>query len=272
MLLLIIRTALLYLLTMLSIKAMGKRQIGQLQPFEFVIILIISEMATLSLESNGTPLFNSIIPIVTLTLLQITIALINMKSQKFRTLVCGKPTVIVKNGEILEDAMRQLRLNTNDLLEQMRSKGFFDVAEVEFAIMETNGQLSIMPRADKRPVNPGDLNLIVENEKPAVSLILDGKIHHKHLLEQGKDLSWLLQKLKQYQISSPEEVFFFSIDGNDNIFCQLKAHSREQGNPPPIREDCQWAPPDSGQGTAPTSENERSSPSNEPSQKAKEQS
>ena len=116
MLLLIIRTALLYLLTMLSIKAMGKRQIGQLQPFEFVIILIISEMATLSLESNGTPLFNSIIPIVTLTLLQITIALINMKSQKFRTLVCGKPTVIVKNGEILEDAMRQLRLNTNDLL------------------------------------------------------------------------------------------------------------------------------------------------------------
>jgi uncharacterized membrane protein YcaP (DUF421 family) len=257
MLLLVIRTTLLYIITMLSMKAMGKRQIGQLQPFEFVIILIISEMATLSLETNGMPLVNSIIPIVTLTILQITIALINLKSQKFRTVVCGKPTVIVKNGEILEDQMRQLRLNTNDLLEQMRAKGFFDVAEVEFAIMETNGQLSIMPRADKRPINPGDLNLVVENEKPAVSLILDGKIHHKHLLEQKKDLVWLMKKLRQYNIEKPEDVFFFSIDGSGNIFCQLKSKSPEEGTPPPIREDNKSAPIGSGKGTEPAQKNKK---------------
>ena len=251
MLLLAIRTTLLYIITMLSMKAMGKRQIGQLQPFEFVVILIISEMATLSLENNGMPLMNSVIPIVTITLLQITIALVNMKSQKFRTIVCGKPTVIIKNGEIMEDEMRQLRLNTNDLLEQMRSKGFFDVAEVEFAIMETNGQLSIMPRADKRPVNPGDLNINVKNEKPAVSLILDGKIHHKHLMEQEKDIKWLMKKLHQYNIEKPEDVFFFSIDGSGNIFCQLKSQNPIEGNPPPIREDKKTAPKHSGQGTKP---------------------
>ncbi len=255
MLLLIIRTTLLYIITMLSMKAMGKRQIGQLQPFEFVVILIISEMATLALEGNGTPLFNSVIPIATLTLLQITIALINLKSQKFRTAVCGKPAVIVKNGEILEDQMRQLRLNTNDLLEQMRAKGFFDVAEVEFAIMETNGQLSIMPRADKRPVNPGDLNIRVKNEKPAVTLILDGKIHHKHLMEQEKDLKWLMKKLQQYNIEKPEDVFFFSIDGSGNIFCQLKSQSPTEGNPPPIREDKKTAPIGSGKGTQPVQKN-----------------
>ena len=106
MLLLVIRTLIVYILTMLSMKAMGKRQIGQLQPFEFVVILIISELATICLENNGLPLLNSIIPIVTITILQITIALINMKSQKIRVLVCGKPTVIIKNGEILEDEMK----------------------------------------------------------------------------------------------------------------------------------------------------------------------
>ncbi len=251
MLLLAIRTTLLYIITMLSMKAMGKRQIGQLQPFEFVVILIISEMATLSLEGNGVPLMNSIIPIVTITLLQISIALINMKSQKFRTVVCGKPTVIIKNGEIMEDEMRQLRLNTNDLLEQMRGKGFFDIAEVEFAIMETNGQLSIMPRADKRPVNPGDLKINVKNEKPAISLILDGKIHHKHLMEQEKDMKWLMKKLHQYNIEKPEDVFFFSIDGSGNIFCQLKSQNPTDGSPAPIREDKQTAPTDSGKGTRP---------------------
>lgn len=251
MLLLAIRTTLLYIITMLSMKAMGKRQIGQLQPFEFVVILIISEMATLSLEGNGVPLMNSIIPIVTITLLQISIALINMKSQKFRTVVCGKPTVIIKNGEIMEDEMRQLRLNTNDLLEQMRAKGFFDMAEVEFAIMETNGQLSIMPRADKRPVNPGDLNINVKNEKPAISLILDGKVHHKHLMEQERDMKWLMKKLHQYNIEKPEDVFFFSIDGSGNIFCQLKSQSPDEGNPAPIREDKQTAPAGSGKGTTP---------------------
>ena len=136
-------------------------------------------------------------------------------------------------------------------------KGFFDVAEVEFAIMETNGQLSIMPRADKRPINPGDLNLVVENEKPAVSLILDGKIHHKHLLEQKKDLVWLMKKLRQYNIEKPEDVFFFSIDGSGNIFCQLKSKSPEEGTPPPIREDNKSAPIGSGKGTEPAQKNKK---------------
>jgi uncharacterized membrane protein YcaP (DUF421 family) len=251
MLLLVFRTLIVYALTMLSMKVMGKRQIGQLQPFELVVVLIISELATICLENNGLPLLNSIIPIVTITILQITIALINMKSQKFRILVCGKPTVIIKNGEILEDEMKRLRLNTSDLQEQLRAKGFFDLAEVEFAIMETNGQLSVMPRADKRPLNPGDLNLKIKNEKPAVSLILDGVINYKHLAEQERDERWLYKKLRQYNIEKPEDVFFLSLDGNGNIFCQLKAKADSTGNPPPIREDKKTAPPGSGQGTMP---------------------
>lgn len=246
MLLLMIRTAILYALTMLSMRVMGKRQIGQLQPFELVVILIISEMATIGVQSNGLPLINSLLPIVTITILQITIALLNLKSERFRLVVCGRPTFVIRGGEILEDEMRRLRLNTNDLLEQLRAKGFFDVAEVEFALMETNGQLSILPRADKRPVQPADLDLDVPLDAPAVSLIIDGRIQQHHLQTTGHDMQWLQQKLRQYSIATPDDVFFLSVDAHGNIFCQLK--SGTSGSPAPIREGAEQAPAGSGRG------------------------
>ena len=249
MLLLIIRTAVLYAVTMVSMRVMGKRQIGQLQPFELVVILIISEMATMGVQSNGTPLLNSLLPIITITVLQIAIALINLKSESFRLLVCGRPSFVIRNGEILEEQMRRLRLNTNDLLEQLRAKGYFNVAEVEFALMETNGQLSVMPRADKRPVQPSDLDLQVQHEAPAVTLIIDGHIQPQHLQKMGRDEKWLHKKLTAYNISSPADVFFMSVDNLGHIFCQLK--SKENGSPAPIREGAKTAPAGSGQGCPP---------------------
>lgn len=248
MLLLMIRTAILYALTMLSMRVMGKRQIGQLQPFELVVILIISEMATIGVQSNGLPLINSLLPIVTITILQITIALLNLKSERFRLAVCGRPTFVIRGGEILEDEMRRLRLNTNDLLEQLRAKGFFDVAEVEFALMETNGQLSILPRADKRPVQPADLELRVPLDAPAVSLIIDGHIQQHHLQTTGHDMAWLEKKLHQYNIPSAADVFFLSVDAHGHIFCQLK--STQDGSPAPVREGADYAPIGSGRGCA----------------------
>ncbi len=251
--LLIIRTAILYAVTMVSMRVMGKRQIGQLQPFELVVILIISEMATMGVQSNGTPLLNSLLPIITITVLQIAIALINLKSESFRLLVCGKPSFVIRNGEILEEQMRRLRLNTNDLLEQLRAKGYFNVAEVEFALMETNGQLSVMPRADKRPVQPADLALQIQHETPALTLIIDGKVQEKHLQNLGHDQHWLQKKLVAYSISSPADVFFMSIDNLGHIFCQLK--SRGNGSPAPIREGAQTAPAGSGHGCTPAQAN-----------------
>lgn len=235
MLLLAIRTVLLYFLTMLALKIMGKRQLGQLQPFEFVLILIISEMASLSLESSGTPISYSIVPILTLTILQISIALLNLKSERARKFICGVPSVVIKDGEILEDEMKDLRLNVNDLLEQMRAKGFFDLAEVEFAIMETNGQLSIMPRADKRPVQPSDIGIKPERETPAITLILDGNINYAQLNEANLSLDWLKERLARHNIYNLNQVFYASIDGNNNLFCQLKAD--DAGSAKPIRED-----------------------------------
>lgn len=253
MLLLVIRTAILYAVTMVSMRAMGKRQIGQLQPFELVVILIISEMATIGVQNNGTPLLNSLLPIITITVLQIAIALINLKSEKFRLLVCGRPSFVIRGGEILEEQMRRLRLNTNDLLEQLRAKGYFNVAEVEYALMETNGQLSVMPRADKRPVQPADLQMQPEHETPAVTLIIDGKIQRQHLQNLGHSEEWLQKKLAKHSISSAKHVFFMSIDFQGDVFCQLKAKEANKpgqaaGSPPPFREGAKFAPTASGQG------------------------
>jgi uncharacterized membrane protein YcaP (DUF421 family) len=247
MLLLVIRTAVLYVVTMLSMRAMGKRQIGQLQPFELVVILIISEMATIGVQNNGMPLMNSLLPIVTITVLQIVIALINLKSEKIRLFVCGRPSFVIRNGEILEEEMRRLRLNTNDLLEQLRAKGYFDVAEVEFALMETNGQLSVLPRADKRALQPADLDLCVGHEIPAITLIIDGVIHQAHLQAAGYDETWLEKKLAAYNIRSAADVFFMSVDYPGHVFCQLKSRG-EEGSPAPVREGAKTAPPGSGEG------------------------
>ncbi len=257
MLLLIIRTAVLYLVTMISMRAMGKRQIGQLQPFELVVILIISEMATIGVQSNGLPLLTSLLPIVTITVLQISIALLNLKSQRFRAVVCGRPTFVIRNGEILEEEMRKLRLNVNDLLEQLRYKGYFDLADVEFALMETNGQLSVLPRADKRPVQPADLELRVGHEIPAVMLIVDGVVQSEHLQNTGYDEAWLRKKLSAHSIADPADVFFMSVDFQGHIFCQLKSKG-EAGSPPPVREGAaKTAPAASGQGFSLKSEGAR---------------
>lgn len=249
MLLLVIRTAVLYVVTMVSMRVMGKRQIGQLQPFELVVILIISEMATIGVQDNDQPLLHSLLPIVTITVLQISIALVNMKSRAFRQLVCGRPTYVIKGGEILEEEMRRLRLNINDLLEQLRYKGFFDVADVEYALMETNGQLSVMPRADKRPVGPADLALYVAHERPALTVIADGEVEPVHLREAGLDEKWLAAKLAAHGIAKAEDVFFMSVDSEKRVFCQVKSRGGA-GSPAPVRENAKNAPAGSGRGAS----------------------
>lgn len=247
MLLLVIRTAVLYVITMVSMRVMGKRQIGQLQPFELVVILIISEMATIGVQDNDQPLLHSLLPIVTITVLQILIALVNMKSSRIRLLVCGRPVYVIRGGEILEEEMRRLRLNINDLLEQLRYKGFFDVADVEYALMETNGQLSVMARADKRPVQPGDLAVYVENESPAVTLVADGEVEWEHLRELGLSEAWLDRKLADCGAAKARDVFFMSVDEQGRVFCQRKSRG-VAGSPPPVRENSKNAPAGSGRG------------------------
>ncbi|MBR2783538.1 MAG: DUF421 domain-containing protein [Firmicutes bacterium] len=207
---LFIRCLLLYALVLGAMKLMGKRQLGQLQPFELVAILIISEMASLSMQSNSIPLLYSVTPILTISLLQILVSLINLKSQRLRDLICGKPDALIARGRLQERTLARLRLNLNDVEEMCRAKGFFDLSAVDWAIMETNGQLSVLPRQEDG--RPGELSRL---------LILDGRVNREELRQAGYDRRWLGERLAERGLR-PEQVFAAGIDGEGRFFAQAR--------------------------------------------------
>ena len=223
---LLLRTVILYFLTLLAMKAMGKRQLGQLQPFELVVILIISEMASLAMQSSNAALANSIIPVVALTLLQIGISIANLKSEKFRALFCGRPVMIIAKGKLQEANMVKLRMNLNDLEELARAQGYFDISGIENAVMETNGQLSIMPRSDKRPLETGDVLRHVPAEQMGMLLILDGHVNQVGLTACGRDEHWLAEQLRKNHIAGAAAVFAAGLDEQGRFFWQKKAQRR----------------------------------------------
>jgi len=201
---------------------MGKAELSEMQPFQLVVILIISELASLSIEQTSIPLLNSIIAIIALMFTQIVLSLISMKSQKARGVICGKPSILINKGVIEEKELRRLRMNINDLLEHLRTKNFPDISDVEFAILETNGDLSIIPKPEKKPVTVGD----IQKNPPAggipISLILDGHINEDNLKKANRTKDWLLSQLKAQGIQHPKEVFFSYIDTNQTLHLHKK--------------------------------------------------
>ncbi len=227
--LVIIRTIILYFLTLAALKAMGKRQVGELQPSELVIVLIISEMASVAMENNSVPILNSIIPIIVLAVLQIILSLLDMKSEKLRDWINGHPSIVIKNGEVSEKELKKLRMNLNDLEEQLRSQGYFNINEIEYCLMETNGKLSVMPQTPHRPLTVSDLKLDLPNEKAPCLLILDGHVNHKAMLSVSKNDRWLEKTLREHHIDHPNQVFLAGLDSNGNFFLQRKDQQHEQG-------------------------------------------
>ncbi len=205
-------------------RIMGKRQIGQLQPFELVVAIMLSELAAVPMQNQGIPLINGIIPIVTLLFLQMTLSYINLKSETARGIICGKPSIVIKNGLVVEDELKKLQYSINDLLEQLRAKNCANISDVEFAILETSGDLSVIPRSQKRPITPNDMNIPTSYEGIPLNLIQDGKINRDNLYHSKLTEEWLKEELKKQNITNIKEIFLCSLDTNGNLFIQK--HSR----------------------------------------------
>lgn len=229
MYILAIRSLILYIGVLIAIRLMGKRQIAQLQPFEFVVILIISEMVSVALQSTNIPLINTVIPIIVLVICQVFIAQMDLKSDKFRNLICGSPAILISDGVLQEKTMVSQRLDINDILEQMRAKGFFDIEDIAYAILETNGQISFMPKSSVRPVQPSDMELDIPAERPAITLIADGKINYNHLQWANVDINQLMQAIKKAGFPNEKDVFIASLDYKKNLFVQCKQGKEHQG-------------------------------------------
>ena len=206
------RTLIIYFVIIICLRIMGKRQLGELQPSEFVIAILISNIATLSIEDTDIPLIGAVVPIITLMGAEVLLSFITLKSGKAQVLVTGNPVVIIRNGNIDQQSMRDLRFSIEDLMSQLRISGVFDIEDVSWAIVETNGQLTVYPKVKAQPVTPAFLNDPKSiGETPPMVLISDGTLCSKVLKECNLTKKWLSGVLEKEKISE-KEIFLMTCD------------------------------------------------------------
>ena len=221
MLITFFRAIILYIIVLIVMRLMGKREIGQLQPFELAISIMIADLASTPMTDIGIPITNGIIPILGLLVMHLSISTINIKSIKIREIICGKPCILVYRGKIDENALRRERLTVNELQEKLRSKDIVTLGEVEYAILETSGDITVIKKPEKRGTIPEDFGIQPEYEGITYDLIIDGKVMFNNLNVLGKDIEWLNNEIKKFKLK-PENVLIATIDGKGQIFCQGK--------------------------------------------------
>lgn len=221
MLLTFFRTIILYILVLVVMRFMGKREIGQLQPFELAISIMIADLATIPMAESGIPITSGIIPILGLLVMHLTISLINLKSIRAREIICGKPSILIYRGKIQEDKLKKERFTINELEEKLRDQSIFNIGDVEYAILETSGQVTVIQKPNKRTTIPEDFGIMPEYEGISYDLVVDGKIMRENLQKLDKDYNWLVKQVEPYEIM-PEQALLVTIDGKGNFFCQAK--------------------------------------------------
>ena len=221
MIVIFVRVVVLYILVLIIMRLMGKREIGQLQPFELVISIMIADLASVPMADTGIPITSGIIPILGLLILQSVISFINLKSIRAREIICGKPTILIYRGKIDEKALKKEKFTINELQERLRGDNVFYIGDVEYAILETNGEISVIPKPDKRNTIPKDFNIMPEYEGIPYDLVIDGKIMKNNLEAIGKDYTWLEKEVKKFKIK-PEDALIVTYDGCGQIFCQRR--------------------------------------------------
>ena len=207
-----VRSIILYVLVLLVMRLMGKREIGQLQPFELAISIMIADLASIPMTDIGIPIFNGIIPILGLLTMHLIISVINLKSMRAREIICGKPSILIYRGKINEKILKKERFTINELEERLRTDNVFNFGDVEYAILETSGQVTVIQKPEKRNTIPEDFNITPEYEGIPYDLVIDGKVMEKNLQQIGKDYNWLKKQAEKFKIK-PEEALIITIDG-----------------------------------------------------------
>ncbi|MGI6308602.1 MAG: YetF domain-containing protein [Dethiobacteria bacterium] len=229
MLLIAVRAIVLYALLVIVMRLMGKRQIGQLQPFELVVTIVIAELAVIPMSNTGIPLMNGIIGILVLLAAEIFLSLIVLYSERARGIICGTPTIVIENGQPIPENLRKLRMNINDLLEQLRNKEYPNISDIAYALLENNGTLNVIPKASARPPTVKDLGMAnITDPTFPITLILDGKINQQNLQIAGITEDTLLNQAKAQKIENPEDIFFAQYNTTGQIDFYLKGKDEAQ--------------------------------------------
>lgn len=216
-----VRVLIIYMLVLIIMRLMGKRELGQMQPFELVIAIMIADLASVPMSDTGIPITNGIIPILALLLIQLIISIINLKSIWVRKVLCGMPSILIYRGKIDEKLMKKEKFTINELQERLRQNNIFNIADVEYAILETSGQLTVIQKPEKRNTIPEDFGITPEYEGIPYDLVIDGKIMYENLKAIGKNYNWLCKEVAKFKIK-PEEALVVTFDGKSQMFCQAK--------------------------------------------------
>lgn len=218
----VVRTVILYLCIVLGIRLLGKHQVGELEPSEFVLAMIIADVASVPMQDYGIPLLMGLIPIVTLLCLAMLLSIASMKSLKLRALLIGVPSIVIRNGVPSEREMRRNRMTLDELLEELRLQGYTDPSAIRYGILETNGQLSLLPYAEKKPPSAEDLELTVSDSGLPLVIINDGRLISSNLKRRGLNEAWLKKRLSENGVHSAREVFLMTVDEDNQIFFARK--------------------------------------------------
>lgn len=221
MILILVRTVIIYILVLFVMRFMGKREIGQMQPFELVISIMIADLAATPMSELGIPIVYGVIPIFGLLIMHVIISVLNLKSIKIREIICGKPRILIYRGRIDEKALIQENFTINELQERLRVNGVSSIEDVEYAILETSGQLSVIEKPNKRTTTPEDFGIMPEYVGISYDLVIDGKIMYDNLKKLDKSYDWLKKEVGKFGLL-PEEALIVVINGNNSIYCQKK--------------------------------------------------
>ena len=217
MILYYLRTVFLYLVLIASVRLMGKRQVGQMEPSEFVVTMLVANLASIPMQDEGIPLFSGLVPILTVLGAELVLSVASMGSLRLRRLLCGKPVILIENGRIIQDNLRRTRITLDELTGHLRLKDVLDLSSVQFAILETNGDLSIFLYPAHRPATAKEAGIQAGKQALPVTIIDDGRLLKNNLPIAKKDKKWV-QKILSSHNSTLEDTFLLTVDAMDTIF------------------------------------------------------
>ncbi len=223
MLNLVVRTLVLYMAVIASVRIMGKRQLGELQPSELVVAIMISDLASVPMQAIDIPLISGILPVATLIVAEVLMSYMSLKSRRIRRIISGEPSIVIYNGHINEKELTRQRFNINDLLEELRLNNCHDISDVAVAVIETSGKLSVIPKDSARSATVEDIkNKKIRHDGLPCTVISDGELNEEELKRSGKNKAWLEKKLKEQGAEGFKDVFIASVDAEGELFVQKK--------------------------------------------------
>ncbi len=215
------RTIVLYLLLIAVVRMMGKRQIGQMEPSEFVVTMLVANLAAIPMQDGAIPLYSGFVPIVTVLGAELVLSALSMKSLRLRKVLCGKPVILIENGKILQQNMKKTRVTLDELTGHLREKDVLDLKAVQYAILETNGNLSVFPYPEAKPASAKAAGIEVKKQYFPVTIISDGKLLRENLQVAQKDEKWVKGVLEEKK-ATQEQTWLLTVDGSDRILFYRK--------------------------------------------------